>query len=115
MDHQICSAALGLAEPWFIKGLDFDDRARKLIIRIDFRRGARFAHDGDGSHPAHDPRLRRYRHLNFFQHECELEARVPRVRLPDGGVAAPGAGDLHTLRGPCVRRGGPRRGAVGRH
>ena len=27
------------------------------------------------------------RHLNFFQHECHLEVRVPRVRLPDGKVA----------------------------
>lgn len=35
----------------------------------------------------HDTRTKRYRHLNFFQHECELEARVPRVRLPDGRVA----------------------------
>ena len=29
---------------------------------------------------------KRYRHLNFFQHECYLEVRVPRVRLPDGGI-----------------------------
>ena len=28
--------------------------------------------------------LKRYHHLNFFQHECEPQARVPRVRLPDG-------------------------------
>lgn len=27
-----------------------------------------------------------YRHLNFFQHECELEVRVPRVKCPDGSV-----------------------------
>lgn len=26
------------------------------------------------------------RHLNFFQHECFLEVRVPRVRLPAGAV-----------------------------
>jgi transposase len=29
---------------------------------------------------------KRLRHLNFFQHECYLEVRMPRVRLPDGGV-----------------------------
>jgi transposase len=27
------------------------------------------------------------RHLDFFQHECHLDVRVPRVRLPDGKVA----------------------------
>jgi hypothetical protein len=26
------------------------------------------------------------RHLNFFQHECVLEVRTPRVKLPDGSV-----------------------------
>jgi hypothetical protein len=25
-----------------------------------------------------------YRHLNFFQHECHLRVRTPRVKLPDG-------------------------------
>ena len=30
--------------------------------------------------------MKRYRHLNFFQHECFLEVRVPRVTLPDGNV-----------------------------
>jgi hypothetical protein len=30
--------------------------------------------------------LKRYRHLNFFQHECYLEVRTPRLTLPDGRV-----------------------------
>jgi hypothetical protein len=34
----------------------------------------------------HDTQSKRYRHLNFFQHECFLEVRVPRVKLPDGSV-----------------------------
>jgi transposase len=29
---------------------------------------------------------KRYRHLNFFQHECYLEVRTPRLKLPDGRV-----------------------------
>ena len=39
------------------------------------------------SHPVHDTQTKRLRHLNFFQHDCHLEVRVPRVRLPDGKVA----------------------------
>jgi transposase len=27
-----------------------------------------------------------YRHLNFFQHECHLQVRTPRVKLPNGSV-----------------------------
>jgi transposase len=34
----------------------------------------------------HDTQVKRYRHLNFFQHECYLEVRTPRVKLPDGRV-----------------------------
>ncbi|KAI3596420.1 Mobile element protein [Cupriavidus necator H850] len=30
---------------------------------------------------------KRYRHLNFFEHDCYLEVRTPRVKLPDGRVA----------------------------
>jgi Helix-turn-helix domain of transposase family ISL3/zinc-finger of transposase IS204/IS1001/IS1096/IS1165 len=38
-------------------------------------------------HKVHDTQVKRLRHLNFFQHECYLEVRVPRVKLPDGKVA----------------------------
>ncbi|MFP4012425.1 MAG: transposase [Spirochaetaceae bacterium] len=30
--------------------------------------------------------IKRYRHLNFFQYDCFLEVRVPRVKLPGGSV-----------------------------
>ena len=86
MHAPLFTAALGLSEPWYVKGLDFDEAEKRLTVQVDFRRGSRFAH-GDGSHPVHDTQLKRHRHLNFFEHECVLEARVPRVRLPDGRVA----------------------------
>ena len=86
MHDDLFNAALGLSEPWFVDGFDFDDDDGRLTVRVDFRRGARFAVDGDEL-PVHDTRTRRYRHLNFFQHECALEARVPRVRRGDGRVA----------------------------
>ena len=34
----------------------------------------------------HDTGLKTYRHPNFFQHECHLQVRTPRVRLRDGSV-----------------------------
>ncbi|MCQ7043956.1 ISL3 family transposase, partial [Escherichia coli] len=36
--------------------------------------------------PVHDTQIKRFRHLNFFEHECFLEVRVPRIKLPDGRV-----------------------------
>jgi transposase len=87
MSAKLFEAALGIAEPWFIQGVDFDAGKKTLIIGIDFIAGSRFAVPGvEGIHPAHDTVTKRYRHLNFFQHECHLEVRVPRVRLPDGGI-----------------------------
>jgi transposase len=60
----------------------------QATIDIDFPRGTRFTHPQvPGEHPVHDTHIKQLRHLNFFQHECCLQVRVPRVRLPDGKVA----------------------------
>ena len=85
--EKIFESALGIGSPWFIAGMNFDQSQRKLSIRIDFEVGSRFAVPGQaGEHPVHDTVTKTYRHLNFFQHECVLEVRVPRVKLPDGSV-----------------------------
>ncbi len=87
MSAKLFEAALGIAEPWYIKGVDFDAARKTLTIGVDFIAGSRFAVPGvEGAHPAHDTVTKRLRHLNFFQHECYLEVRMPRVRLPDGGI-----------------------------
>lgn len=87
MNTQIFDAALGMTPPWYVSDVDFDQAGKTLTLRVDFKRGSRFAvPDVAGEHPVHDTVTKRYRHLNFFQHECFLEARVPRVKLPDGKV-----------------------------
>src|SRR3972149_297160 len=87
MTEKIFETALGIATPWYVAGVDLDAVARPLTIRIDFVAGSRFAVPGvDGAHPVHDTQAKRLRHLNFFQHECYLEVRVPRVKLPGGLV-----------------------------
>ncbi len=85
--EKIFESALGIGSPWCIAGMNFDQSQRKLSIRIDFEVGSRFAVPGQaGEHPVHDAVTKTYRHLNFFQHECVLEVRIPRVKLPDGSV-----------------------------
>lgn len=87
MTAKLFEAALGITSPWYINGVEFDMAKKTLSLAVDFIAGSRFAVPGvEGSHPAHDTVTKRYRHLNFFQHECYLEVRVPRVRLPDGGI-----------------------------
>jgi transposase len=87
MHNQLFEAALGVTSPWYVQGVDFDAAQKTLTIVIDFVAGSRFAHPAAaGTHPVHDTQVKRYRHLNFFQHECYLEVRTPRVKLPDGRV-----------------------------
>jgi transposase len=87
MQNQLFEAALGIAKPWYVRGVDFDPARKVLTIGIDFVAGSRFAAPGvEGVHRVHDTQTKRLRHLNFFQHECYLEVRTPRVKLPDGRV-----------------------------
>ena len=98
MPNEIFDAALGVAAPWSVQHVQFDAVARQLTLSIDFSPGSRFAHpEALGLHPVHDTQTKRYRHLNFFQYECYLHVRVPRITLPDGSVRLvepPWAGQL---------------------
>lgn len=87
MNETLFEAALGISDPWHVVSVDLDAGAKTLTIGIDFAPGSRFAVTGEpGVHPVHDTVSKRYRHLNFFQHECYLQVRVPRVKLPSGTV-----------------------------
>lgn len=87
MSTQLFESALGIQTPWAVRSVEFDEPARRLTVHVDFEAGTRFAVSGHpGEHPVHDTVVKTYRHLNFFQHECHLRVRVPRVRLPHGAV-----------------------------
>ena len=84
---KLFEAALGITSPWYVQGVEFEAEKHLLTISVDFIVGTRFEYAGvPGEHPVHDTKTKRLRHLNFFEHECYLEVRVPRVRLPDGSV-----------------------------
>ena len=87
-DTHLLQMALGLTPPWSVTGADFDPNARRLDIHIDFPSGSRFACPQCGATgcPAHDTAPMTWRHLNFFQHQAYLNARVPRVRCETCGV-----------------------------
>jgi hypothetical protein len=87
MHDRLFEAALGIARPWFVAGVRFDEASKVLTVGIDYAAGSGFALEGvAGEHPVHDSVTKSYRHLNFFQHECVLEVRTSRVKLPDGSV-----------------------------
>jgi transposase len=87
VQNELFEVALGIAKPWYVQGVEFDAAKKVLTITVDFVAGTRFPAGGaTGVHPVHDTQVKRLRHLNFFQHECFLEVRTPRVKLPDGKV-----------------------------
>jgi transposase len=87
MHDRLFEAALGIVPPWSVVGVRFDEASKVLTVGINFTPGSRFATGGaTGEFPVHDTVTKTYRHLNFFQHECVLEVRTPRVKLPDGSV-----------------------------
>jgi transposase len=87
-DTSLLQLALGLAPPWTVSRADFDAQAQRLDIRLDFAPGSRFACPACGAAdcPAHDTERKTWRHLNFFQHQAYLTARVPRIRCEACGV-----------------------------
>lgn len=79
--------ALGLSEPWYVSETKFDPSIKRLDIYLDFQRGGMFPCPECGaSGKAYDTEEKSWRHLNFFQHEAYLHARVPRIRCQDHGV-----------------------------
>lgn len=77
MNDRLFEAVLDIAEPWHAASVDMDADAKMLTIGIDFTAGSRFAVAEETSiYPVHDTVRKRYRHLNFFQHECYLEVPV---------------------------------------
>lgn len=93
--------ALGLSKPWRVVEIHFSKEAQRLDLRIDFSKGARFSCPvcEESGCEVHDTKDRTWRHLNFFQYETYLHARVPRVQCGRCGIrqvevpwARPGSG-----------------------
>lgn len=96
--------ALGLRPPWKVESTEFrraEPKGRgRLDIRIDFERGGELpCPECKKPCKAHDTDEQSWRHLNFFEHETYLIARMPRVNCEEHGVlkveapwARPGSG-----------------------
>jgi transposase len=87
-ETSLLQLGLGLTPPWTVSRADFDAAAHRLDIQIDFAAGSRFACPtcGAADCPAYDTERKTWRHLNFFQHQAYLTARVPRVRCAKCGI-----------------------------
>ena len=87
-DIDLFQQALGLPKPWYVVRSDFDPASRRLDLFLDFEAGGVFSCpecDAAGC-KAYDTSEKTWRHLNFFQHQAHLHARVPRVNCSKCGV-----------------------------
>jgi transposase len=86
-DKEIFALGLGISKPWYIKGIEFlgEEPQRQLHIYLDHEKHTRFIH-ADRDYPVYDHQPRTWHHLRFFQHECFLHARVPRIQMDNGKV-----------------------------
>jgi transposase len=76
------TAALGLPAPWEVADVRFDPHVGRIDFQVAFTPGARFSCPccGAADQPVHDTLAREWRHLNFFQYQAFIQARLPRVR-----------------------------------
>ena len=98
VQQELFSLALGLVPPWLVDDVTFKVEDKRLDLHINFPQGSRFACPVCGEEcPVHDTREHTWRHMDFFQHEAYLHARVPRVKCPEHGV--------HQIPVPWAREG----------
>jgi transposase len=75
---------LQLEAGWKITKCRFEGEPRRLLLKLDFEQGKRFGFPQCGKLcPTRDTSVKRWRHLNFFQYECLLEARTPGSNCPE--------------------------------
>jgi transposase len=100
-DIELFQLALGLRPPWQVSTAEFNPEEKRLDIHLDFPKGSTFTCPscGQSGVKAYDTVEKTWRHLNFFQHEAYLSARVARIdcdkcgtHLVDVPWARPGSG-----------------------
>lgn len=84
--------ALSITEPFYVEGITFEAPKEELgfgetRVMVSFPRGATFPCPKCGKPcKVFDTRKRTFRHLDFFQHKCFIDARCPRVSCDEHGV-----------------------------
>jgi transposase len=87
-ETELIQIALMLTPPWKVAECQFDVNQKRLDIHLDFAKGSRFSCPtcGQSDCAVHDTDQKSWRHLNFFQHETYMYARVPRIKCSKCGV-----------------------------
>lgn len=83
-NEMLFGIALGIAEPIFVKEIQFLEKEGELHIYLDFKKGSKFkcAYCTEEC-SVYDTEEKVWRHLNFFQYKAFLHLRTPRIHCND--------------------------------
>lgn len=86
--NPLFTAALGLIPPWCVVRSDFRPEQHVLEMHVDFTEGVRFScpECQAAGCAVYDTVEKRWRHMDFFQHQAFIVARVPRIQCDRCGV-----------------------------
>lgn len=87
MEKIIFAQALGLQNPKIIEEITFDKEKKRLDIIVKYFEGnLAMCPVCENACKIRDYRTKQLRHLDFFQHQCYISAKVPRVNCPGHGI-----------------------------
>jgi transposase len=112
-DKELLSRMLGIEEPWYICEVNLDLEKKRLEVEVECRK-TEWAGEQGRKLWLHGYEERTWRHLDAFQFETVIRARVPRLRYPadedddendeGGGPAVSGRTELLPV--PRAEKGG---------
>lgn len=101
--EELFAMAIGIQKPWYVERVNLNIQSGELNIKVNFPRGSVFQYTDpetgvSGEYKAYDSEEKTWRHLNFFQYRCFLQARIPRMKTDTGKIKqikAPWEGIAH--------------------
>ena len=86
-DKKLIQITLGIETPWYVKEIELNTSKKRMDIYLDFTKGTKFPCSiCNELCEIHDTKERTWRHLDFFNYESYLHARVPRTKCKEHGV-----------------------------
>ena len=88
MMTKMMAGSLGLDDPWYITGAEFDDKELELHIYVDVRKSAAIACPKCGAEAkrnGYEPKDRVWRHGDCLFYPCLVHCRRPKVRCNNCG------------------------------
>lgn len=88
MMTRMMAGSLGLEEPWYIKGAEFNEKDLALHIYVGIRKGAAIACPVCGAQTkrnGYEPKERIWRHGDVMFYPCLIHCRRPKVLCPHCG------------------------------